>query len=70
MEHKHTPGGSAEIERKRVESDLSNHIERLEWLSSDKPCWSCGTPVDAHLRNSLITQSQAFIARTTGATHE
>lgn len=50
------------IQRKREADELANHVERLEWLSGNAPCWSDGTPVDAHTRNTLLTQSRDFIA--------
>lgn len=46
------------IQQDRETANLQNHRERLVWLSSAKPCWSCGGPVDAHTKNTLLVQSR------------
>ncbi len=61
------PRTSAQIQQEREASDLANHKERLIWLESDQPRWSCGTLVDTHTRNVLTEQSRAYIARATGS---
>ncbi|MBN9410871.1 MAG: hypothetical protein J0H69_17135 [Burkholderiales bacterium] len=53
------------IQAARDSADLSNHRERLVWLSGSRPVWSDGTPVDAHTRHALIAQSESVVARLT-----
>lgn len=56
------PRSGADIQREREAEELANHMERLPWLESAHPCWSCGTPVDVHTRNVMLRQSREAIA--------
>ncbi|MEM8519011.1 hypothetical protein [Janthinobacterium sp. CAN_S7] len=51
-----------EIQTERFEADMQNHSERVEWLTSANPKWSCGTPIGEFDRRTLLCQSQEFIA--------
>lgn len=55
----HTP--AALIQREREAADIANHRERVLWLASEHPRWSCGTLIDAYMRNELMRQSKAAI---------
>lgn len=55
------------IQADREAADLARHKERLEWLqATERPCWADGTPVDCHMRNVLLKQSLAYVAKATG----
>jgi len=54
---------AAMIQAERDQADIANHRNRIQWLSQDRPEWSCGTPVDAHLKNALLIQSRDALAR-------
>lgn len=47
-----------QIQADREESDLANHLERAQWLTSPWPRWSCGDLVGPHTRHVLLLQSQ------------
>jgi hypothetical protein len=49
------------IQQAREAADLTNHQERLEWLSAERPTWACGTPVDSHMKHALLAQSLDFV---------
>jgi hypothetical protein len=45
----------------QLSSNIAHHQNRVTWLSSDKPLYSCGTPVDAHTKINLLRQSKEFL---------
>lgn len=65
MNAQRQPGPAATLQMERVAADLANHRERVLWLASEHPRWSCGTLVDAYMRNELMRQSEAAIAKST-----
>jgi hypothetical protein len=52
-----------QIQQKRDADDLANHRERIVWLTGEDPRWACGTRVDTFMRNVLLVQSRAVVAR-------
>lgn len=54
---------AAKYHQDRVAAEMANHAERIEWLSADAPRWSCGELVCAHMRNALLAQSRAALAK-------
>jgi hypothetical protein len=58
--------GAARHQAEREAADLANHKERIVWLTSPLPTWSCGELVDAHTRNAMLLQSRAALARVQG----
>lgn len=53
----------AEAQRR---ADQAHHAKRILWLESPHPVWSCGSPVSAHGRQSLLQQSQAYLTNPAG----
>ncbi|HEX8610197.1 MAG TPA: hypothetical protein VF800_02830 [Telluria sp.] len=53
------------IQASRDAENIANHRERIEWLSAKQPCWACGEPVDAHMRNTLMAQSRTALGTQT-----
>jgi predicted RNA-binding protein (virulence factor B family) len=51
------PDRKAAIERGR-----KFHQERIAWLSASVPKFACGTPVDAGIKEQLLTQSKQRLA--------
>lgn len=49
------------IQAERVAADIRIHVDRVEWLTSATPKWSCGTPIGEFDRRTLLRQSQEFI---------
>lgn len=47
-------------------ADHAHHSKRVLWLESPRPVWSCGSLVSAHDRQSLLQQSQAYLANPAG----
>lgn len=61
MERKTTE--MAEAQRR---ADTAHHVNRLAWLKSATPAWSCGTPVGAADRQNMINQSQDYLVNPVG----
>ena len=41
--------------------DRLHHLRRLQWLSQEEPCWSCGTPVLPSDVHSMIDASKLVL---------
>lgn len=50
-----------QLQADRNAAELANHRERLVWLNAPNPKWSCGTSVDAHIKNAMLLQSKAAV---------
>ena len=38
--------------------DKKHHEDRISWLTADKPCWACGTPVPKHEAIEMLNKSR------------
>lgn len=47
--------------RRWLARERIKHEERIKWLSSENPKWSCGTAVASYDRESLLTHSRKLI---------
>jgi hypothetical protein len=45
----------------KLAKELARHQERIAWLSTKNPVWSCGAPVDAYARQSMLSQSEKHV---------
>lgn len=41
--------------------ELAGHVKRIEWLSTEKPKWYCGTSVDQHTQHELLKYSHDLV---------
>jgi hypothetical protein len=39
---------ASDLSLKQARYDRLHHLRRLQWLSQQEPCWSCGTPVSPY----------------------
>lgn len=45
------------LNQSQLEADEIHHMKRIEWLKSESPKWSCGTPVSKADVNQMIRSS-------------
>lgn len=43
------------------EASLAHHRNRIIWLTSENPTWSCGTPVSETDRKSMLKASRLVL---------
>ncbi|MGI2095502.1 hypothetical protein [Shewanella glacialipiscicola] len=56
------------LNQKQLEADGIHHMKRIEWLSSDNPKWSCGTPVSKADINEMLSSSLYYLGLIAGGT--
>lgn len=46
---------------RKICRELAGHMERIEWLSTENPKWSCGTPVDRYSKRDMLKYSHELV---------
>jgi hypothetical protein len=49
------------------QADKSHHVNRVQWLETASPVWSCGTPVGVTEKAILLGQSKDYLRNPAGA---